>query len=180
MSREESTGEVTPADIRDQAAFPEVYRELRAIARRVRSRNPQKTINTTALVHEVWMRLDRDGRRYNERDHYFMTAAAAMRQILVDYARYRGAAKRNRKDEVALVEYGIEDVRARSVEEVLALDQALSALEQLDQRAARLVMLRFYAGLTADEAARILDISPRSAARDWIRARAFLKSRLAA
>jgi len=167
-----------PAAIRDDADFALIYRELRTIARRVRARNPQKTINTTALVHECWLRLDRSDQHFNEREHYLYTAACAMRQILVDYARYRGAAKRDRDREAPLVEFGLEDEAASSLEEVLALDQALAALESIDERAARLVMLRFYAGLPIDEAAQVLEISPRSAARDWKRGRAFLKSRL--
>lgn len=167
-----------PGEIADGQEFTEIYRELRAIARRMRLQNPQETINTTALVHECWLRLERADGLFNERDHYVFTAARAMRQILVDYARYRGAAKRNREQEVPLIEFGLEDESARSAEEILALDQALSALESLDERSARLVMLRFYAGVSIHEAARILDISPRSAARDWKRARAFLKSRL--
>lgn len=167
-----------PGEIADGQEFAQIYRELRTIARRMRSHNPQETINTTALVHECWMRLERANGPYNERDHYLFTAARAMRQILVDYARYRGAAKRSREREVPLIEFGLEDESVRSAEEILALDQALTALEELDERSARLVLLRFYAGITIDEAARILDISPRSAARDWKRARAFLKSRL--
>lgn len=167
-----------PGEIADGQEFTEIYRELRTIARRMRLHNPQETINTTALVHECWLRLDRANALFNERDHYLFTAARAMRQILVDYARYRGAAKRNRERELPLIEFGLEDESVRSAEEILALDQALFALESLDERAARLVLLRFYAGISIHEAARILEISPRSAARDWKRARAFLRSRL--
>lgn len=167
-----------PGEIADEQEFAEIYRELRIMARRMRARNLQETISTTALVHECWLRLERADGPYNERDHYLFTAARAMRQILVDYARYRGAAKRNREREMPLIEFGLEDESVRSAEEILALDQALTALEELDERSASLVLLRFYAGVTIEESARILDISPRSAARDWKRARAFLKSRL--
>lgn len=167
-----------PGEIADGQEFAEIYRELRVIARRMRAHNPQETINTTALVHECWLRLDRADGSYNERDHYLFTAARAMRQILVDYARYRGAAKRSRERQVPLIEFVLQDESARSAEEILALDQALTALEEIDKRSARLVLLRFYAGVSINETARILDISPRSAARDWKRAQAFLKSRL--
>lgn len=166
--------------VAEEAEFLAVYRELRKIARRVRRSNPQATINTTALVHEAWIRLDSSERGFNERSHYLYTAALAMRQILVDYARYRCAAKRDRDVEVPLVEFGLADPAGQSAEEVLALEQALKALESLDQRAAQVVLLRFFAGVPVDEAADLLGISPRSAARDWTRAQAFLKSRLRA
>lgn len=162
----------------DDATFLAVYRQLRDIARRVRGKNPQRTINTTALVHEAWLRLSASDQRFKERDHYLCTAARAMRQILVDYARYRGAAKRDRNEEVPLFDGGVADHGRRSAEEILALDQALEALEALDWRAAQLVLLRFFGGLSIKEAADLLAISPRSAARDWTRAQAFLKSRL--
>lgn len=162
----------------DDESFLLVYRELRNIARSVRRRNPQKTINTTSLVHEAWLRLNARHDPFNERSHYLCTAARAMRQVLVDYARYRGAARRNREEEVPLLDGGLADTSVQSVDEILALEQALDALERLDARCARLVMLRFYAGLSGREAAEVLGVSPRSAARDWTRAQAFLKSRL--
>lgn len=169
---------VSGRNITDDETFARVYRELRSIAHRIRSGNPQETINTTALVHEAWLRLNQGERRFQEHGHYLCTAAVAMRQILVDYARYRGAAKRDREQEIPLFECGVVDQSAQSAEEILAFDQALDSLERLDQRAAWLVMLRFFAGLPVGEAAEVLDISPRSAARDWARGRAFLKTHL--
>ncbi len=171
-----ATGTMT--DVPDEDRFAELYRELRAAARQARSRNPQRTINTTALVHEAWLKLDRGSTAFRDREHFVRTAALAMRQVLVDYARYRGAERRDREAELPLIESQLEDLSIGASEEMLALDQALSQLQQIDERAADLVLLRFFAGLSIDEAAEVLDISSRTAARDWIRARAFLKARL--
>lgn len=162
----------------DDQAFAELYRSLRAAARQVRARNPQRTLNTTALVNEAWLKLDASETDFRDRAHFIRTAALAMRQILVDYARYRGAVRRDRAVERPLVEDWVEDLMVAPHDEVLALDAALSELEAFDERAAGLVVLRFFGGLSMDEAAELLTISPRTAARDWIRARAFLKTRL--
>ena len=163
----------------DERAFAELYRELRAAARQMRARNPQRTLNTTALVNEAWLKLNAAETGFQNRSHYLSTAALAMRQILVDYARYRGAARRDRDVELPLIETGIEDLTLGAHEDVLALDAALSDLEALDPQASNLVVLRFFGGLQVDEAAEVLEISERTAARAWIRARAFLKTRLA-
>jgi len=162
----------------DEQAFAEIYRELRAAARQMRARNPQRTLNTTALVNEAWLKLNAAETGFQNRLHYLSTAALAMRQILVDYARYRGAARRDRDVELPLIETGIEDLTLGAHEDVLALDAALSDLEALDPQASHLVVLRFFGGLQVDEAAEVLEISERTAARAWIRARAFLNSRL--
>ncbi len=162
----------------DERAFAELYRELRAAARQMRARNPQRTLNTTALVNEAWLKLNAAETGFQNRSHYLSTAALAMRQILVDYARYRGAARRDRDVELPLIETGIEDLTLGAHEDVLALDAALSDLEALDPQASHLVVLRFFGGLQVDEAAEVLEISERTAARAWIRARAFLNSRL--
>ena len=162
----------------DERAFAELYRELRAAARQMRARNPQRTLNTTALVNEAWLKLNAAETGFQNRSHYLSTAALAMRQILVDYARYRGAARRDRDVELPLIETGIEDLALGAHEDVLALDAALSDLEALDPQASHLVVLRFFGGLQVDEAAEVLEISERTAARAWIRARAFLNSRL--
>lgn len=158
--------------------FAEVYRELRAAARQMRAHNPQRTLNTTALVNEAWLKLDRAKSGFHNRAHFLRTAALAMRQILVDYARYRGAARRARDAELPLIDSGLCDLSAAIDHDTLALDAALTELESLDPQAAQLVILRFFGGLAVDEAAEVLEIAPRTAARAWIRARAFLKSRL--
>lgn len=162
----------------DERTFAELYSSLRSAARQARSRNPQRTLNTTALVNEAWLKLDSGCTTFRDRGHFLRTAALAMRQILVDYARYRGATRRDRKAETPLIEDWVEDLALSPHEDVLELDRSLSELEAVDERAAQLVLLRFFGGLPMDEAAELLDISPRTAARDWIRARAFLKSRL--
>lgn len=162
----------------DEQAFADLYRSLRSAARQARSRNPQRTLNTTALVNEAWLKLGAGDTTFRDRAHFIRTAALAMRQILVDYARYRGAARRDRDAEFPLVENWVEDLAVAPHDEVLGLDRALSELESVDERAALLVLLRFFGGLSMDEAAELLDISPRTAARDWVRARAFLKAYL--
>lgn len=158
------------------AAFAEVYAELRSIARREYRRNPQPTLNTTAVIHEAWLKMRERGGDWNSRDHYIGTAAMAMRQVLVDYARYRTARKRDRDRDVQLFE--TRDEKGTTAEELLSLDQALDDLAGLDRRLADLVTLRFFAGLPLDEAADYLDISPRTAARDWKKARAWLQNAL--
>ncbi len=158
----------------DALRLAEIYSELRRIARREHRRNPQLTLNTTAVVHEAWLKLsDRDG-EFKNREHFIGTAAMAMRQVLVDYARYRTAAKRDVGQEVRLFEN--EEIEGGTAAELLAIDQALEGLEALDPRLAQLVSLRFFAGLSLDEAANHLGISARTAARDWGKARAYLQT----
>jgi RNA polymerase sigma factor (TIGR02999 family) len=158
--------------------FVQVYRQLRQAARNARSANPQQTMNTTALVNEAWLKLEQADAAANDRMHYLKTAALAMRQLLVDYARYRGAEKRDRAMEMPLLEELLPGTDHESADDVLALEDALGELEALDPRAAELVVLRFFGGATLEEAAELMDTSRRSAARDWARARAFLRTRL--
>ena len=167
----------TPTPIDDQA-LASMYRQLRAIARRAHRANPQLTLSTTALVNEAWLKLNQRRQPFESELHYLKTAALAMRQILVDYARYRGAAKRDRADEMPLIESCIADMNWENLDDWLALDQALNELDSLDTRAAEVVLLRFFAGLTIERTAQAMNISVRSAARDWRRARAFLVERL--
>jgi len=176
-SRETSPG-AAARDDRDEY-FVEVYRQLRLAARYARSANPQQTMNTTALVHEAWLKLEHADVAVNDRMHYLKTAALAMRQLLVDYARYRGAEMRDRAMELPLFEELLPGVDSDSPEDVLWLDAALERLEHLDPRAAELVILRFFGGATLEEAAELMATSRRSAARDWARARAFLRTQLA-
>lgn len=168
----------TPGASSRDEYFVEVYRQLRRAARQARSVNPQQTLNTTALVNEAWLKLEQADAPANSRMHYLKTAAMAMRQLLVDYARYRGAEKRDRAMELPLFEEFLPDVDTESAAEVLALESALERLEELDPRAAEMVVLRFFGGATLEEAAEIMAMSRRSAARDWARARAFLRTQL--
>lgn len=158
-----------------------VYEELRAMARRqLRQRRPGQTLTTTALVHEAYLRLvDYSGATWEDRSHFFSVAALAMRHLVVDSARRRMAKKRGGED----VRISFDELRpgggeepgaeARAVE-VLDLDRALTSLGALDERLSKLVELRFFAGLTEEEAARVTGTSERTVRRDWRKARAFL------
>ena len=157
-----------------------VYDELRAIAhRQLRRRRPGQTLDTTALVHEAYLKLvDPGGAPWQERHHFLSVAAIAIRHILVDAARRRAARKRGGEavrvtfDELAPA-CGDLDAGADAVE-ILALDDALTSLAALNERLSRLVELRFFAGLTEEEAAEVLGTSERTVRRDWRKARAFL------
>ena len=155
--------------------FPLVYEELRGMAHRQLRRGPSgDTLSTTALVHEAYLKLvDRTQLHVNDREHFMALAAKAMRQILVDYARRRGASKRGGAASHQPLEEGLVPVSSRS-DELLAIDEALGRLERLDPRLGRLVELRVFGGLSVEESGRVLDVSPRTVKRDWQKARAFL------
>jgi RNA polymerase sigma factor (TIGR02999 family) len=158
-----------------EALFTLLYHELRALARRqIRRPAGESTLNTTALVHEAYLKLV-DGSRVNVRDrgHFFALAARVMRQILVDHARSKAAAKRGGNAPPAPLDENLGGT-APVAEEVLGVDEALKKLEALDPRLGKLVELRFYAGLSVEECAEILETSPRTVKRDWQKARAFL------
>jgi RNA polymerase sigma factor (TIGR02999 family) len=157
----------------------EVYDQLRAIAReRMRGERAGHTLESTALVHEAFLRLERAGVRWSSRRAFFQAAAEAMRRVLIDHARRRGAARRGGgvpRAEIA----GVADLaREDTLPHVLALDDAIVRLEQEDAQAAQIVRLRFYAGLSVDGTAEALGISPRSVDRGWAFARAWLWSAL--
>lgn len=156
-----------------------VYRELRVIARRqLRRRRPGQTITTTVLVHEAYLRLADHGAAWQDRSHFLAVAALAMRHVLVDAARRRAAKKRG-GDEVRITFDELGPGRdepgadARAVE-ILAVDRALTALAVLNERLSKLVELRFFAGLTEEEAAQVMGTSERTVRRDWRKARAYL------
>ena len=156
--------------------FDLVYRELRGIARRQLAGG--ETLRTTALVHEVYLRMAQGQPvAARDREHFYATAARAMRQILVDHARRRSAEKRGggvRPE--ALDEQMVEQIVAAvgREEEILAIDAALRNLEIVDERLAKLVEMRFYGGLSIEETAEMLGVSERTVKRDWRKARAFL------
>jgi RNA polymerase sigma factor (TIGR02999 family) len=154
-----------------------LYQELRRIARRERRIIPSATLNTTALVHEVWLRLAAGENEFRDRRHFLAVAAVAMRRMVVDYARYRLANKRG--GDAVQVELGDDDAATvTDIDRILDIDQAMEELEALDPRLCRLVELRFFTGLSNEDAAEVLEVSPRTAARDWKRARALLASNL--
>lgn len=162
----------------DAEQVRQMYEELRRIARRERRRLPSATLNTTALVHEAWLRMSPEDTPYESRRHFLGTAAVAMRRLVVDYARSRAALKRG--GDVVHVELGDPgENHAVSLDRILDIDRVLDELQKVDPGLPRLVELRFFGGLTCEEAADVLEISPRTAARDWSRARALLKVALA-
>jgi RNA polymerase sigma-70 factor, ECF subfamily len=156
--------------------LPLVYAELRRIAGAyMRRERPGQTLQATALVHEAYLRLARAGTPWRDERHFVGIAARSMRQILVERARARGAQKRwGGLDRVSLVE-SLAAAGASGDEAMLpALDEALARLEAIDAEQARIVELRFFGGLSIDEAAAALDISPATLKRRWSLARAWL------
>ena len=156
-----------------------MHDELRKIARRcLRGERAAQSLQTTALVNEAYLRLV-DARLVNwqNRVHFLAMSARLMRRVLVDAARTRGADKRGGD----AVRVSLSEALGRTDDlghDVVALHEALEQLEQVDARKGRLVELRFFAGLSVDEAAVVLDISPQTAARDWTFAKAWLRREL--
>ena len=159
--------------------LPLVYAELRRVAvRQLRKERADHTLQPTALVHEVFIRLV-DQRRvdWQNRAHFFGVAANVMRRILVDHARRHRASKRGEGvSRVAIDE--AKEVAASSEMSILALDHALDRLETVDVELARIVELRAFGGLTIEEAAHVLGVSPSTAKRDWRTAKAWLNREL--
>jgi RNA polymerase sigma factor (TIGR02999 family) len=160
--------------------LPLVYDELRRLAAsRIASEGPGQTLQATALVHEAYLRLvgDDGEPRWNGRAHFFGAAAEAMRRILVDEARRKGRIKRGGQWRRQELEQAAPAVSGMNVD-MLALDDALTELARRDPAKAELVKLRYFAGLTLDEAAEALGISSATADRYWKYARAWLADRL--
>lgn len=157
------------------ALIPLVYDELRAIAhRRLRQERPDHTLDTTAVVHEAYLKLaERRGADWEDRNHFFAVAARIIRHVLIDYARQHGAAKRGGGLARVQLREGLAGHGTRSIE-LIALDQALSRLAEKDERLERVVECRFYAGMTMGETAEALGRPLRSVERDWQRAKAYL------
>ena len=155
--------------------LPLVYDELRALAHRQRRRRGgSETLNTTALVHEAYLKMVRpEDTRWEDRTHFFRVAATAMRQILVDYARQQQAAKRGGgKRPLPLDEAFF--LPEQKADEVVALDEALGRLAAFDERQSQVVELRYFVGFTIPETAEALDLSPATVKREWTVARAWL------
>jgi len=154
---------------------PLVYERLRSMARsRLAGRPPGASLDTTALVHEAYLRLvDQSRAEWRDRAHFFAVAATAMRQIVVDRARRQRAAKRGGAVRASALDGNEPGVSART-EEILAVDEALSQLSTLSERLVRMVELRFFAGLSIEETAEVLGIDARTVNRDWRVARALL------
>lgn len=155
--------------------FALVYDELRRIARsRRRQAGNPATLDTTALINETWLKLaaSREAKGYS-RAHFLSLAARAMRQVLVDHARRIGAGKRGGGAAVVTLDERIPEMPSEACE-VLALDQALDELEKIDARAARVVQLHFFGGLTFPEIAELEGLNERTIKRDWQAARLVL------
>ena len=191
MTLEGLTREITDALLAygagDEAAYDRLvslsYPELRRIAsRQLGPGRPGATLNTTGLVHEVYLKLvDQSRARYEDRNHFFAVMARAMRQVIVDHARRRSADKRG--GGVAALE--LDESRAvagvtADLEFVLGLDRVLEQLREIDERMVRVVECRFFCGYTEQETAEVLDMSLRSVQRTWQRARGWLKRELSA
>jgi RNA polymerase sigma factor (TIGR02999 family) len=165
----------------DQQAFdqlvPLLYSELRDLARfQLNRERPGHTLQSGALVHEAYLRLLGQTPYVEDRDHFLMLAARLMRQILVDHARTRLAAKRGAGQTVQL-DPSLVLPQSRSID-VVALDDALHDLSRLDEQQGRIVELRFFGGLSIGEVAAALDISPATVKRDWAVAKVWLARQL--
>jgi len=161
--------------------MPLVYDELRRIAARYISRErPGQTLQATALVNEAYLRLAAERpREFANRTHFLAIAALSMRQILVQRARARKAAKRGgAPHRITLDDRNIEQAHLPADVDVLALDEALSKLAALDPEQAQIVELRYFGGLTVEETAEVLGSSPATVKRHWAMARAWLKQAL--
>jgi RNA polymerase sigma factor (TIGR02999 family) len=157
-----------------QALVPLVYNELRRAAHRyLRHEQPGHTLQSTALVHEAYLRLLKQGtHEFENRAHFLAISAQLMRQILVEYARRRNAAKRDAGHMLTLDD-SVGLLKTKSVD-LVSLDDALNGLAKLDARQSRIVELRFFGGLSTEETATVLGISPKTVKREWATAKVWL------
>lgn len=163
------------------ALMPLVYTELRRLAHYYLQRErSDHTLQSTALVHEAYMRLaGQNPPQWQNRAHFFGIAAHVMRQILVEYARAHGAAKRGGASVCKLTLDEALEVQQKIDVDVIALDGALDRLSQMDPQQARIVELRFFAGLTIEDTSEVMGVSPATVKRDWTSARAWLHREIA-
>lgn len=161
--------------------IPLVYNELRRMARRyMRGEREDHTLQSSALVNEAYLRLaDHQNIDWQDRVHFFAVAAVAMRRVLVDHARARNGLKRGGGALKVALDDAV-DVAGEQAAHLIALDDALRALATFDERKARVVELRYFGGLTAEEAAEVLGVSLATVERDWSTARAWLLRELSA
>jgi RNA polymerase sigma factor (TIGR02999 family) len=186
MSRGEVTRLLAAAESGDRSAFDDLYRSVYDELRRIAQANMRRegrghTLQPTALVNEAYLRLGPMGSNWENRRHFFGAAAEAMRRILVDHARKRLASKRGAEYERVTLSGSELDMPAAEQDlDVLQIDAALQQLRIESPRLADLVNLRFFAGLSIQDAAQALEISPATAKRDWAFARAWLQQRIGA
>jgi RNA polymerase sigma factor (TIGR02999 family) len=159
--------------------FPLVYQELRRLARRQLAGQPAaRTLTTTVLIHEAYLRLvDQRGAQFADRAHFYAYASRVMRAVLVDAARARSARKRGGDLKPVELDEAQLPVEAQA-DLILAVDQALERLAREDERLARLVECRFFGGMTDEDLAEALGVSDRTVRRDWIKARTWLHAQL--
>jgi RNA polymerase sigma factor (TIGR02999 family) len=177
------TGLLAELDIGDREAWnrllPVVYEELRRIARlHLRRQGAGHTLDTSALVHETFLKLvDRARLPRESRAHFFAVASRAMRQVLIDHARRHATVRRGggwRRVPLDVAEPTVED----RAEMLLALDEALTRLSQMDERLGRVVECRFFGGMTEEETAAALGVTDRTVRRDWTKARLWLSAEM--
>jgi RNA polymerase sigma factor (TIGR02999 family) len=172
----------SPGAVASERLLPLVYDELRRLAAKKMQEEPaDHTLQPTALVHEAYMRLvaPASRQRWESRGHFYAAAAEAMRRILIEEARRRQSLKRGGEfAKVELIESVSEAEPVVDYAELLAVSEALDKLAAVDAEAARLVKLRYFAGLTIEEAADAMAVSPRTAKRNWSYARAWLQREL--
>lgn len=180
---EDMTQILTAATAGDQVAadklLPLVYDELRALAARyLQEERPSHTLQTTALVHEAYLKLiDQRRAKWKDRTHFFAVAATAMRRILVNHAKAKKRSKRGGDQEKISLDVAAAIYEERALD-LVALDEALEQLAAMDQQQSRIVELRFFGGLTVDEVAEVLGISARTVHREWTTARAWLRGQI--
>lgn len=159
--------------------LPLVYDELRRLARSyLRRERSEHTLQTTALVHEAYLKLiDQRSVDWKNRAQFFALSAQAMRRILIDNARKHLSAKRGKGEKISLDEAA--DITVEADENLIALDKALQELETVDEKQSRIIELRYFGGLTIEETAEVLKISPATVKREWTFARAWLYQKMA-
>lgn len=186
LQRDEISGLLKAWSAGDRKAaeqfMPLIYDELRRQAHRHLNRErPNHTLQTTALVHEAYLRLiEQTGVNWQNRAHFFGLAGKMMRRILVDYAVKRNREKRGGLDEALPLDETIVIAAAESEVDLLALDEALTRLEKMDERQARVIELRYFSGLSIEDTAVVLAISPATVKREWNMARTWLRAELTA
>jgi RNA polymerase sigma factor (TIGR02999 family) len=176
---DDSDANGAPPEVRRTAAelMPLLYADLRRVARGVRRRvGAGETLQTTALIHEAYLKLH-DAAMFNDRSHFLRASALAMRHILINGARDRIAAKRG-GDAVRISLSFAEDVPAPTDEALIEVNEALGRLSALSPRLAQIVECRFFAGYGDEETARALNLTDRTVRRDWVKARAWLRREL--
>lgn len=167
---------------RKQAAAPRLfdllYHELRHLAQRhLQNEKSSHTLKATALVHEAYLKLVNNNQDWRNRAHFFAIASSAMRRILIDHARAKHAAKRpGSQDKVDLEDVPL--LYSTPYDEIITLDRALDRLSQINSRQARIVELRYFGGLTADEVAEVLGVTTITVQRDWAMAKAWLHAEI--